>query len=390
MGRHKLIGVPVDLRWTFKRHHEVLAGIRRYANQRPDWELIVDPPVDWFTGSSRHSLAGVVGRLPDRIAAAARRTGMPAVDTTFRASSPGIIYVRTDLSELGRTVARHLLEIGYRQFAFCGNPNSKAHLLLLGAFKQILDEAGATVQICMSKEVEQYGTIGKRSRFSRWLKTLKPPVALYCTFDHIARLIANELLRRGWRIPEDAAVLGTGNEDLVCEAMEPTLSSADLNSDEVGYRAAAALDALLSKRKVESELVPALGVITRRSTDIRIVPDVAVAAVLAAIHRDFRKPVGLPELLAEAGASRRTVLRRFVNIVGRTIHQELTRRRLDEAKSLLLRTSWSLNAIARQSGFRDDKHLCRVFAMKITMSPSQWRSNYRTDRGLMKSTAAHG
>jgi len=289
--------------------------------------------------------------------------------------------VRTDLAEIGRTVARHLLDIGYRQFAFSGNPGSKAHVLLLAAFKQIIEEAGATVNVCMSKEVEQYGTFGKRSRFGRWLQSLKPSVAIFCTFDHIARLIANELMRRGWRIPEDAAVLGTGNEDVVCEAMEPTLSSVDLNSEEVGYRAAAALDALLNRRKATSELVPAVGVVTRRSTDIRIVPDVAVAAVLAAIHRDFRKPVGLPELLAEAGASRRTVLRRFVAMVGRTIHQELTRRRLDEAKSLLLRTTWSLNAIAEQSGFRDDKHLCRVFALKVEMSPSQWRAKYKREHG---------
>ena len=108
-------------------------------------------------------------------------------------------------------------------------------------------------------------------------------------------------------VPDEVAVVGVDDDQLLCELSNPPLSSVMLNAEQGGYQAAELLDALMS-RKVKRQqhlLVEPLWVVTRRSTEAVAVDDVMVAAALRFIRAKAREPIGVAQVVAQAGLSRR-------------------------------------------------------------------------------------
>ena len=115
-----------------------------------------------------------------------------------------------------------------------------------------------------------------------WLRTLQPPVGLMAVHDYAAMVIVETCLRLGLRVPDDVAVIGVGNDRLTCEMCAVPLSSVARSNWEVGYRAAAVLDRLMSGRTSPKRdlLIRAEGVVRRRSTDVVYVDDPQLAAAI--------------------------------------------------------------------------------------------------------------
>lgn len=109
--------------------------------------------------------------------------------------------------------------------------------------------------------------------------------------------------RAGLAVPEEVGVIGVDDDALLCDLCDPPLSSVRCNPEEIGYRAAEQLDAIMAARRdstggllppdTREILVPPLGVTTRQSTDILAIADPTLAAVLRMIRERAR------ELLAE-------------------------------------------------------------------------------------------
>ena len=68
----------------------------------------------------------------------------------------------------------------------------------------------------------------------------------------------------------------------------------------------------------------------------------------------------------------------FRNTTGVTPHRWLTERRVDKAKTLLLRHSVSLAQIALECGFADQSHFTHVFTAVVGASPGEWRRHAET------------
>jgi AraC-like DNA-binding protein len=62
---------------------------------------------------------------------------------------------------------------------------------------------------------------------------------------------------------------------------------------------------------------------------------------------------------------------------GTSPHDYISRRRIDLAKQLMLRTDMPLTEIALDCGFADQSHLCRVFRRLTGQTPAAWRRNGR-------------
>ena len=71
-------------------------------------------------------------------------------------------------------------------------------------------------------------------------------------------------------VPEDVAVLGVGNDALLCEFSDVPLSSIELDWEAIVYHAAAMLQQLMSGRRPAQEplVFPPRRVVTRTSSDI--------------------------------------------------------------------------------------------------------------------------
>ena len=102
----------------------------------------------------------------------------------------------------------------------------------------------------------------------KWLKSLRKPVGLLVSNDQRAREVLDACRLAGIHVPEEIAVLGVNDDELICEMANPALSSVTHKTRRIGYEAAAMLHRLMQGKKVIADIeVDPLGV-TRDSPPI--------------------------------------------------------------------------------------------------------------------------
>src|SRR5438477_365406 len=79
--------------------------------------------------------------------------------------------------------------------------------------------------------------------------------------------------RLGLAVPDEVAVIGVDNDELLCELSDPPLTSVIPNMHRTGYEAAALLDQMIAGKTArgETHLIPPLGIATRQSTDVLVI-----------------------------------------------------------------------------------------------------------------------
>ena len=91
------------------------------------------------------------------------------------------------------------------------------------------------------------GTRGGQVLFSR---RRAAPDALFCGNDQIARGAVEALREMGVAVPEEVAVVGFDNWNVMTEATRPPLTSVDMNLGALGSEAGAALIEMIAGRTV--------------------------------------------------------------------------------------------------------------------------------------------
>ena len=98
-----------------------------------------------------------------------------------------------------------------------------------------------------------------------------------------------------------------------------------------------------------------------------------VSQVKAFIQHHITEPLVLDDLAKEADLSKYYFCREFKKATGTTPMAFVRQMRVEVARSLLLSTSWTHQAIATQVGFSDEFQLSRVFRRVTGVPPSQVR-----------------
>jgi transcriptional regulator GlxA family with amidase domain len=100
-----------------------------------------------------------------------------------------------------------------------------------------------------------------------------------------------------------------------------------------------------------------------------------VAAALRYIWDWLHYDLSVDQIADEVGLSASQLQRRFQKALGRSVVQELLRKRLDEARHLLRTTDLSIADIAPKLGFHSDSYLYRSFRSAYGMTPAQYRKS---------------
>jgi two-component system response regulator YesN len=74
---------------------------------------------------------------------------------------------------------------------------------------------------------------------------------------------------------------------------------------------------------------------------------------------------------------RRTLERRFRELRGWGLAEEIQRGHLEHACKLLANTTLPMQAVAIQAGFQDYRHMARVFRRKFDMTATEYRDSRR-------------
>jgi LacI family transcriptional regulator len=183
----------------------------------------------------------------------------------------------------------------------------------------------------------------------------------------------------GLRVPADVAIVGIGNDDLLCEMSRPSLSSVAVPAEQIGHEAAALLERLMAGSAPPERpiMLPPLGVVTRQSSDILAIGDPDVAAAVRFIRQRGHLPTRVGDVLREVPVSRRSLERKFRQILNRGVSEEIRRVHVDRARALLSGTDLPMSALADHAGFSNATHLSVVFRQETGMTPTSYRRQFR-------------
>jgi LacI family transcriptional regulator len=180
-------------------------------------------------------------------------------------------------------------------------------------------------------------------------------------------------------VPDEIAVIGTDNDEFLCNLSSPPLSSVDLNTEQVGYEAAALLARMMAGEPAPTQpvLLASRGVVPRTSTDILAIEDRELAGVIRFMRDHACDGLRLKELLHTTSLSRHTLERRLRAILGRSPKEEILRVQIQSAKDLLTVTDLPASAIAERCGFSDPCSFNRIFHAKVGLPPGAFRQKRR-------------
>lgn len=384
--KHKVL---LMMETSRKYGRSILRGIAKYSRANGPWIFYRQAPFYWGTGSKKTALKrlkldvdGIILReqrdpeLTESILA----LGLPVVVAPYREIFPDVHNIITDDVAIGKMAAEYLLRRGFKQFAYCGFGQMYYWSRDRGkGFSEKVSQAGF--------EVHHYEYEQPKSRYPHswekeqvilvdWLKRLPKPVALMACNDDRSQQVLEACKIAGFNVPEQVAIIGMGNDDLVCDLASPPLSSIALGAEKGGYEAAATLEKLMRDKPVKSQriIVPTLYVVTRQSTDILKIEDPYVAQAMRFIYRRARRDaIQVDDVLRAVPISRRSLYERFARALERPVHEEIKRVRVDQLTRMLVTTNLPISQIAQMLGCSDMKNLARYFKQAKGMSPLQYR-----------------
>jgi LacI family transcriptional regulator len=214
-----------------------------------------------------------------------------------------------------------------------------------------------------------------REKIMEWLVSLPKPVALFCCDDAHALFVAETCKVLGIRIPEDIAVMGVDNDDLLCNISDPPISSIEMDVENGGYMCCKMLhDRIRSgSRSPFNIIIPALRIKERRSSLKYNISDEEVLKLIAFIDENYSRDFKMTELLQIVPLSRRSIEMRFKKATGQTIYQYLLGVRVERFAYLLGTTDRSYIDIACEVGFRDLANVSRTFKKYKGCTPLEYR-----------------
>jgi LacI family transcriptional regulator len=128
-------------------------------------------------------------------------------------------------------------------------------------------------------------------------------------------------------------------------------------------------------------LIPPEGIVTRHSTDVLVMEDDALVAAVRFIRENAgHAPISIADVADAAATGRRTLERRFKSTLGRSLHDEIRRVRLDKASQLLRETTLDMPTIAEQCGFLTHSRFSTVFRQQMGATPTEFRRQARLGR----------
>jgi LacI family transcriptional regulator len=368
---------------------DLLYGVRDWMRESERWAIR-------FTEQGRRAPLptwlkdwqgdGIIARVDSpQIAAALRRTRLPVVDVSAERFSSEFSRVSIDNGAVARLAAEHLATKGFLDFAYCGDRRFLWSRQRGVEFRRCLAEKGRRcVDFGEPAGTAKPGSDAEIRAIARWLKGLPKPVGVFACYDGRALQVLEACQLLGLHVPDQVAVLGVDNDELVCELANPPLSSVQPNARRSGYEAAALLARLMGGEKkavAPTHQVQPVRVVERQSTDVVAVADVKVAAALKFIRLHACEGMDVGDVLRAVPMSRTRLEQKFKALLGHSPHRQLVQQRIARVKHLLAESKIAISEVAEQAGFDNASYLSVAFRRETGLSPFAYRAKHGAGKG---------
>ena len=370
------VAFALEMEWGLKHHSEIYAGCQRFANEAK-WatSIIPNSPRVLETGS----YDGIIARVGTSFHKMAQYRKIPLVNVWQNSPVKEVASVFSNNYETGAIAAEHLLGRGLRRFGFLGHNRDKADIQQLNGYTETLKSEGYQSTIFkFNRSVIEGNAEGWEEfilQLRKWIKGLQPPVGIHATSDINCRYLIEICKSLELKIPHDLAIVGSGNEPLICSSPYPSLTSIDKNFEEVGYQAARLLDEIMKsgKRSKEAKYCQPQGIVPRQSTDSYASDHPKVALALRYIAESANRRIKVNDVVNAVATNRRTLERNFREFTGRTISHEISRMRIERAKRLMMESDLSFKELSAELGYRNSDHFYKSFLRAEGQTPSSFR-----------------
>ncbi len=358
----------------------IIEGINRYALENGPWSIrfmyraLDSLPPQWL---KEWRWNGIISRTNNQKLAKLLWAGKLPLVELHGYPNIGFVQVQTDFDKEARMAVEHFFDNGLRHFAFFSFGSAWIVDFHQDAFVRAVHGLGYDCHCYRPARSNRCSPVwheSQRSGVIRWLRSLPRPIGIFTPGDVHAMLLSDLCRTIDIPVPEEMAILGLGNDSLICQTVHPTLSSVDMNVQRVGYEAASLLDRMMAGKKEKDIIyVEPSHVAVRQSTDVIAVDDADVAQALHYIRQSACKGIEVSDVVERVGLSRRTLEMRFHRLMGRSPKAEISRIRIEHAKMLLVQTDQTSNRIARNCGFSSLEYFTTAFHRVVGVQPQTYR-----------------
>ena len=208
---------------------------------RTCWTHLTDEVVAFSRGCRA---VAMVGPHPTQSMQAIRDLGIPVARQGWVGPlEPFDIVSGTD-HEAGSAVANYLLGLGHRSIAYVhGTPGYRGRIERFYGVREVLETRPDVIFREMRFQTEM--------RFPQHLQEVQAdgfaPTAFFCAHDGMALTVVSELLRLGYKIPEDISVVGFGDYSAATQ-ISPQLTTVKVQGFQMGAGLVRILDDRLKER----------------------------------------------------------------------------------------------------------------------------------------------
>ncbi|WP_145284298.1 XylR family transcriptional regulator [Rosistilla oblonga] len=366
----------------------VLKGIWQHVQAHDRWSILFrprgleEPTPAWMASWQGDGIIAHVTSL--RTAAVLKRSAAPCVDVLGDIPNTGFPVVKTDCLRIAELAFGHLAGLGLKNIGICGMRRGHRPRLdeRCDAFQSLAEDAGYDVNIFQPRGGGQYGPswAKEQKQLVDWVRSLPKPIGIFACNDIRGRETLDACATADIPVPERVAVIGVGNDELLCELSDQRLTSVDVNPIRVGYQAADLLSRMMQGQNVPAKFnVSPRRVVERQSTDMLAVEDPEVADAVKYIRLHACDAIDVNDVVQEVAVGRRVLERRFRDLLGRSLKSEIVRVRLARARELLIETSLSATTISYRCGFSSPAYFMDHFHKKVGVTTKEFRESARRE-----------
>jgi LacI family transcriptional regulator len=378
--------VQVDL--GQKADRDLLGGVLRYAALHPAWDVRI------LSGHPMTRIPGILrdwkpeGIITDRLLkrdvvshmAGSGLKGVIALygDATRDVRVHGVAFrhVACDNHLIGEAGAQFLLAKRLRHFAYvpaiaADEPlDRRRH-----GFVERIEARGFDVSVFPVTRPRRGRFPSDEERLAQWLADLPKPCGIMAAFDQRAKNVLDACRLAQVDAPAQVMILGVDNEEYICENTVPSLSSILPDFNGGGFMVAEALQRIIDGENGDKPpLLYGIKQIVERASTVDVGGTArSVALACEYMRRNAASPIGIDDIVAASGTSRRLLEKHFRSVMDTTIGQELRRMRLELVKQRLEETDIPLGQVGEGCGFRDEFHLKKLFKRTFGMTMSAYR-----------------
>lgn len=383
--------IAVAFRLAGEPGRRKLGGFLRYINEHQlDWQLQFTRIREDFSKKlvasfPERQIDGIVYSMPSAKDGAVElaKLSIPTValdiydEALLQGRRRNLVTILGDAEGVGRSAAQNLMAQGlFRSYGFVADLQGQVWGKLRGnGFMDEIRKCGLTVH--------RYTTRGKGydlPNLAHWLARLPKPCGVFAAFDDRAIQIVEACREAKLAIPDDVAIIGVDNDEMLCTNTTPTLTSVQPDHDAMGYLAAERLAAMMGGRTLtapERHLIGVKEIVVRESTSAVSNAGRLVQRALAFIRSHATEAIKPRDVAAYLKVSRSLADLRFRELQGESIGETILHHRLEEVRRRLVASNDKAENIADQCHFAKFCRLSESFRKEYGCTMGEYRKTHR-------------